>query len=31
MRAYYNALNLNVFDYLPLTFHITSLEDKQFT
>ena len=31
MNSYYSSINENVFDYLPLTFHICNgLEDEQF-
>lgn len=31
MRSYYEALNEDVFNYLPLTFHIQNgLEDAEF-
>lgn len=31
MRSYYEAIGENVFNYLPLTFHvINGLEDKEF-
>lgn len=30
MKKYYDKLNLDVFDYLPTTFHIKDLDDPQF-
>lgn len=31
MKAYYESKNKNVFDFLPLTFHITSFSDQSWT
>ncbi len=31
MKAYYENQNKNVFDYLPLTFHVTSFADESWS
>jgi len=30
LKNYYEAQKINPFDYIPMTFHVTELDDKEF-
>lgn len=30
LKNYYDVQKINPFDYIPMTFHVTQLDDKEF-
>jgi hypothetical protein len=30
LKHYYDALKINAFEYIPMTFHVTELNDKEY-